>query len=113
MDFQYRHWNRKTYPQKHILICEDSLTQQRRILQHFEEIFDPEGIVQFSAVCGAIAAANIMSSGLVVDLLILDHDLPQGNGTDLLVWMKNKSCTVPVITFSGIPDNNQHMMNLG
>lgn len=109
--FKYRHVARQTYPQKHILICEDDLTCQKRILEHLLSIFDPQGIVQFSIVCGAIHAASIISN-TKIDLIILDHDMPQGNGTDLLNWLKDKH-NIPVITFSGIPYNNVNMMTLG
>ena len=110
--FQFRHHNRLKYPQKHILICEDDLTQQKRILEHFLTIFEPQGDVQFSVVPGALMAAAIISS-VKVDLIILDHDLPQGNGSDLLAWLAQQNNTTPVITFSGIPQNNLHMGNLG
>jgi CheY-like chemotaxis protein len=110
--FYFRHVARQTYPQKHILICEDDLTNQKRILEHLLSIFEPQGIVQFSVVCGGIQAASIISS-CNVDLIILDHDMPQGNGTDLLHWLKGRNSTIPVVTFSGIPSNNINMMNLG
>lgn len=112
MDFIFRHHNRKEYPQKHILICEDDLTQQKRILEHLLTIFEPQGKVQFSVVPSALMAASIISS-IKVDLIILDHDLPQGNGSDLITWMKKTNNDIPIITFSGIPQNNQHMGNLG
>jgi CheY-like chemotaxis protein len=110
--FQFRHHNRQKYPQKHILICEDDLTQQKRILEHFLSIFEPQGEVQFSVVPGALMAAAIISS-VKADLIILDHDMPQGNGSDLLAWLTQQNNTTPVITFSGIPQNNTHMGNLG
>lgn len=110
--FQFRHHNRLIYPQKHVLICEDDLSCQRNILDHFNQVFDHQGIVQFSVVCGGIAAASIMSS-VKIDAILLDHDMPEGNGTDLLNWMKEKQLNIPVITFSGIPQNNTNMMVLG
>lgn len=112
MEFTYRHHNRLVYPTKHILIVEDIIDNQKQILDHFRSIFESDGLVQISIVPGAIHAASIMHTSKI-DLIILDHDLPEGNGSDLLTWMKNKNFTVPVITFSGIPYNNQHMINLG
>jgi CheY-like chemotaxis protein len=112
MQFQFRHHNRIGYPQRHILVCEDNLNCQRDILEHFLKIFDPQGIVQFSVVPGGVAAASIISS-VKVDVILLDHDMPEGNGADLLAWLKEKGLTIPVITFSGIPQNNAHMMTLG
>lgn len=112
MQFQFRHHNRAKYPQKHVLICEDDLTQQKRILEHLAEVFEPQGIVQFSVVPSSLMAAAIVKS-ISVDLIILDHDLPQGNGSDLLKWLKQEKYQIPVITFSGISTNNINMMNLG
>lgn len=112
MSFEYRLHNRLTYPHKHVLICEDNLTQQKRILEHFHDVFPPEGHVQFSVVGGTMMAEAIIDK-YPINLIILDHDLPYGNGSDLLTWMKEKDIKIPVITFSGIPYNNAHMMNLG
>lgn len=110
--FEFRHINRATYPQKHILICEDNITNQKNILEHFLSVFHPEGLVQISVVPGALAAAAIISS-CRVDIILLDHDMPEGNGKDLLIWMKENKKNMPVITFSGIPQNNINMMNTG
>ena len=112
MNFTFRHWNRLKYPTKHILVVEDVITQQKRILDHFNETFEPEGIVQISVVSGGLAAAGVIHH-CKIDLIILDHDLPEGNGTDLLNWMKQYNINIPVITFSGIPANNAHMGSLG
>ena len=112
MDFSFRHINRAKYPQKHILICEDDLNCQKDIINHFRDIFEPQGLVQFSMVPGALAAACLITQ-CRIDLVILDHDMPEGNGTDLLNWMKNKNVTTPVITFSGLQQNNHNMKSLG
>ena len=112
MDFQYRHHNRMIYPQKHLLIVEDIIGNQKRVLDHFHSIFDSDGLVQISLVPGAIAAASLIQS-CKIDVIILDHDLPEGNGSDLLNWMKKNNKNIPIITFSGIPYNNDHMINLG
>jgi CheY-like chemotaxis protein len=122
MQFQYRLVGRPTYPQKHILVCEDTLTHQIAILDHFGKIFEHQGIVQFSVVPGSYVVAQMIQA-VKIDVIILDHDLPQGNGSDLLNWMAAKRASantqeqewgkIPVITFSGIPQNNTHMMSLG
>jgi hypothetical protein len=112
MDFKFRHHNRMVYPQKHLMIVEDIIYNQKRALDHFSNIFDSDGLVQISLVPGALAAAGIISN-CKVNLIILDHDLPEGNGSDLLTWMKKNNINIPVITFSGIPYNNSHMGNLG
>ena len=112
MSFVNRHHNRLVNPTKHILIIEDIIDNQKQILKHFHSIFESDGIVQISIVPGALAASAIIEK-CKIDVIILDHDLPEGNGSDLLNWMKEKNVKIPVITFSGIPYNNQHMINLG
>lgn len=112
MNFNFRHINRALYPTKHILICEDNLYNQSAIANHFGNIFGAEHLVQCSFVSGSLAASSILSY-CQVDLILLDHDMPHGNGTDLLNWMKNTGNKTPVITFSGIPQNNISMMQNG
>jgi CheY-like chemotaxis protein len=104
--------NRNRMPEKHVLVFEDVIQNQAGIAAHFERLFVHEGIVQASFVCGAEAAAAILSS-MEVDLILLDHDMPYGNGPELLQWMKAHDCRVPVITFSGIPVNNDQLVRCG
>lgn len=112
MSFVNRKINRLVYPTKHVLVVEDYISNQKIIASHFNEVFDADGLVQFSFVSGALAASGIIEK-CKIDVIILDHDLPEGNGSDLLNWMKEKNIKIPVITFSGIDYNNDHMMNLG
>ena len=104
--------NRIRMPMKHVLVCEDVLRNQAGIAAHFEQLFDHEGAVQASYVCGAEAAAAVLSS-MEVDLILLDHDMPCGDGPELLRWMKSRGCSIPVITFSGLPANNDHLVRCG
>ncbi|HLY75973.1 MAG TPA: response regulator [Planctomycetota bacterium] len=104
--------NRTRMPMKHVLVCEDVIRNQAQIAAHFETLFAHEGEVQASFVCGAEAAAAVLSS-MEVDLILLDHDMPCGDGPELLKWMKSRRCEVPVITFSGIPANNDHLIRCG
>jgi CheY-like chemotaxis protein len=112
MQFQYRHLNRLKYPTHHILVCEDDLTNQYAMVQKLLSMFEPQGTVQISVVPGGLAAAAIIHF-CKVDLILLDHDMPEGNGADLLGWMKEENKKIPVITFSGILENNIIMMGLG
>jgi CheY-like chemotaxis protein len=104
--------NRMRMPKKHVLVCEDVIRNQAEIAAHFEHLFAHEGEVQASLVCGAEAAAAVLSC-MTVDLILLDHDMPCGDGPELLKWMDAQRCTVPVITFSGIPANNDHLVRCG
>ena len=104
--------NRMRMPKRHVLVCEDVIRNQAEIAAHFDRLFAHEGEVQASFVCGAEAAAAVLSC-MEVDLILLDHDMPCGDGPELLKWMNSHSCTIPVITFSGIPANNDHLVRCG
>lgn len=104
--------NRLTMPVKHVLVCEDVIRNQARLAAHFESLFDHEGPVQVSFVCGAEAGAAVLTS-MEVDLILLDHDMPCGDGAELLKWMKSRQCTIPVITFSGGSQNNDQLIRDG
>lgn len=113
MGFSRELVNRLNMPEKCIVVCEDDLYQQSRIAAHLADILDPQGKVEVCYVSGGMPAAAIIST-LDVDLIILDHDMPSGSGPDLLKWLaEQKGGPIPVITFSGIPTNNDHLMNLG
>lgn len=101
-------------PIKHILVCEDVLTNQLRIAQKLFTLLDPTdfGDVEVSFVSGGIAAAGIISH-TNVDLIILDHDMPAGSGPELMKWMAANGYKIPIITFSGIASNNDHLRSLG
>lgn len=102
-------WNRMTFPDRHVLVCEDNLGQQARAAGLFLRLFGDQGRVQVSFVPGGLQAAAVLSVSKV-DLLLLDHDMPNGNGRALLDWMVDHSFSqVPVITFSGIDENNRRM----
>lgn len=106
-------WNRLVHPDRHVVVCEDYLNQQARIVAHFSSIFDHQGRVQFSFVPGALSAAAIMHVQ-PVDLVLLDHDMPHGNGQNLIAWMASTGRqNVPILTFSGIPQNNDRMVDFG
>lgn len=123
-DFSLRHVARIDFPNKHIVICEDDILCQHQIMSHFNDIFERQGKIRISMLSGTLELANILVSitnlpfykkvtNYMIDLIILDHDLPYGNGTDLLIWFKKNNIKIPIITFSGQPLNNKHMMKLG
>jgi len=109
--FYFRQIHAK-FPNKHILVCEDVLEQQIKIMQRLAQILPNDGSVEISVVPGAIAAANLVNS-LKIDLIIADHDMSNGNASDFLKWMKTENKSIPVITASGIPQNNYNMIQLG
>jgi len=102
-------WNRAVFPDRHILVCEDHVGQQARAAQRIVTLFGGDQRVQVSLVPGALQAAAVLSVSKV-DLILLDHDMPNGNGQSLLNWMVDRGMVaVPVITFSGIAENNRRM----
>lgn len=112
--FSHRHVNRIGMPDKFVLVCEDDMGLQARFLERFSLLFGTQHRVQVSVCSSSWMAAAILEASRP-DLLILDHDMPTGNGSDLLRWMAaTPSCRgVPVMTASGIEENNDHMMSLG
>ncbi|KKN49048.1 hypothetical protein LCGC14_0646900 [marine sediment metagenome] len=106
--------NRPVFPDKYILIVEDDLLQQLRLAQHFHEIFYSQGNVRVNFVSSAIDAACLISSTAPKpDVIILDHDLQYGTGSELIEFMKERSITIPIITASGLPGNNAKMAQIG
>jgi DNA-binding response OmpR family regulator len=119
-DFTLRHVARIDFPDKHIVVCEDDILCQSQIMNHFNDIFERQGKIRITLFSGTIELAHILAvrqhtacQKYCIDLILLDHDLPYGNGTDLLKWMNKENIKVPIITFSGQPINNRTMMNLG
>lgn len=109
MEINYWPYNRAKFPNKHVLICEDDLGQQKRITEYFASILEHQGNVICSFVPSAIMAIAILNS-CQVDLIILDRDMPWGNGDYIVQWAKGK---IPIITFSGSDDNNNFLMERG
>ncbi len=107
--FLKRHHNRLEMPDKHILIVEDDIDNQMLFAQWARSLFAPQGKVQIDFVCSGVSAACIMGQ-LPINLVILDHDLPIGNGSDLIKWMHHHKKKIPIITASGIPENNTMMV---
>lgn len=102
-------WNRATPPDRHVLVAEDHIGQQVRASSKLRDMFGGDGRMQVSLVPGAVYAAAIIMAK-APDLVILDHDMPDGNGQALLNWMVSSGhVQIPVITFSGIAENNRRM----
>lgn len=110
--FPRRLINRLQMPTKHILVIEDVLVHQSDIADHFAKIFPHEGLVQVSYVSGCNAAAGVIERAQV-DLIILDANTPDGDAFSFLPWRAAMCPEIPVITFSGIPQNNDWMKQNG
>lgn len=110
-EFKVRWHNRLKFPTKHILVVEDDIDNQVNFAKWARRHFEPQGLVQFDFVCSGVVAGMIITN-MHPNLVILDHDLPIGNGSDLIEWLAETGQKIPIITASGIPENNQHMLDL-
>jgi CheY-like chemotaxis protein len=112
MKFTTQLHNRLEFPTHHVMICEDDLNNQVRFTETMQGLFPPQGKVQFDFMCSALGAAAVMQF-MKIDLLILDHDMPYGFGSQLILYMaENNLFRTPIITASGIRENNVMMYNL-
>ena len=114
--FTHRLVNRLTLPTKHVLICEDDLHQAAALLMHLAKLFGHQGHVEVAVFPHARACYSYIvgTNHSFPDLLFLDHDMPEGNGPELLTALPGfKTLGVPVITFSGISYNNDALMAAG
>lgn len=113
-EFTARYHNRMHFPDRHIIVCEDDLQHQLEFATLMRSLFSPQGKIDISFVPESIFAAHIISTLInQIKVIILDHDMPYGNGSDLINWMaKNNHKHIPIITASGHLPNNPHMRQL-
>lgn len=108
--------NKVRLPVHNILVCEDSALNQSKIAATLVDLLDPKATgdieILIDFVTGGLLAAACMQAKKY-DLILLDHDMPDGNGTELIRWMQLCNINTPIMTFSGLPNNNIQMMNLG
>jgi two-component system response regulator AtoC len=81
-----------------LLIVEDDLALSRMLALHFED----QGFAVDTAADCAGALARLEASA--VDLVLLDHQLPDGNGLELLRRMQAAEPELPVIMMTGRHD---------
>lgn len=110
--FGVRHINRLTFPKKKIIVCEDDLLHQVQIAQTLLKFLGRQSDVEVTFTSSGAAAASILNTLQHVVLIILDHDMPYGNGSDLITWLHANYKNIPIMTFSGIPENNEHMKKI-
>jgi|TARA_Y100000310_G_scaffold287065_1_gene311725 CheY-like chemotaxis protein len=104
------------FPRKYILVIEDVLGNQGIFYHVLFSIFGWGGFnnIRFNFLSSCIdAAVLIESSHQIPDLIILDHDMHFGWGSELLDIIKEKHLSIPIITASGRPEANQLMMEKG
>lgn len=112
--------NRPQMPTRHVLIVEDNIGWQIEALKLFQRIYGPDNFVQCSVCCGGQPASSFLSyQSAGLDLVLLDHDMPMGDGVEFLKWFRKgfpldaKPHPIPVITYSGIEENNATLCDAG
>jgi CheY-like chemotaxis protein len=104
--------NRAQWPKHHVIVCEDNLEAQSDFASLFARLFGPDGSVQVSFAPGAAQAICLLMQ-LPVSLVIVDQDMPWGNGVSVVEMMKKFQPSVPVMTASGISANNVTLQTAG
>ena len=113
MTFTSRHVNRITFPQRWALVVEDDIEWQGKFLKFLSERFGPQGDFLVSAAPSGIFAGWQIQHVFPPTFILLDHDLPYGNGPEIMQHLRSVSCSAPVCAVSGIPANNERLMSLG
>lgn len=111
VSFSFECINRLEMPVKHVIVCEDDITHQALIADHLAKLFGRQGKVQISFVPGGLMAFPIIQS-MHVDLIILDHDMPHGNGSELLAALFERKKDIPIVTFSDEQENNKNLQEI-
>lgn len=89
-----------------LLVADDS-TVERLALAHF---LRRTGYEVIEAADGYSALAHLKN--MQIDLLLLDLNMPQGDGFEVISYLQNHRRSLPVILLSGMPlDEIQHKMH--
>lgn len=99
------------HPPKTILVCEDLLKNQIDIARALWRLFPSEAEIGVTFVQDGAGAAAWLEKNRA-DLVILDHDMPTGTGSEFLRWLIEKRVETRVMTASGIPANNDLMASI-
>ncbi len=60
------------------------------------------------------AIAEIEQPSASIDLILCDHDLPgDKDGSELIKYCRRNGIDTPIIGFSAIEVNNEHLLNVG
>ncbi len=109
--------NRPQMPIRHVLIVEDNISWQIEALRRLESLYKGDHFVQASVCCGGQPAASFLSfQNAGIDLVLLDYDMPHGDGVEFLRWFRAgypSTATHPVLTFSEFEDNNTLLLHHG
>lgn len=82
-----------------VLVAEDEMMIRMHVAQHLRDC----GFQVVEAMSGAEAQALILS-GLEVDLVFSDIQMPDVDGIQLALWLRDQGVEAPIVLTSGMPD---------
>ena len=115
-DFSLWHVNRLVFPMRWVLVCEDDLDQQILLLGFFRKRYGTQGEVLPIIVGSGVPGLGVYRSmkGIIEPMAVmLDHDMPFGNGAELTVALRADGYKGPIIAMSSLAPNNAKMISLG
>ena len=115
-DFSLWRVNRLVFPTRWVLICEDDLDQQIVLLGFFRRRYGTQGEVLPIVVGSGVPGLGVYRAmkGIIEPMaVLLDHDMPFGNGAELTVALRANGYKGPIIAMSGVAPNNGKMVSLG
>lgn len=59
------------------------------------------------------AKAQWIAAPCPFDVVLCDYDLPQGKGTEFVLWLRDQGERVPIIAVSSHEDGNEVLMSAG
>ena len=84
-----------------LLVIEDDPDQQELIAETLADHFGGRGEIALADTC---AAAMDRAAGGAFDMVLLDVNLPDGNGLDVLASLRQRDPSVPVMMLTGEAD---------
>ena len=81
------------------------LDDSEAIIAHVKKILEPLSNIQTIETAGTILQAKEIANSQIIDVAILDMNLPDGNGISLLKWIKQNHPATAVVMFSNHSDS--------
>lgn len=117
MEFTQWSVNRLKFPNRWVMICEDDIEQQIGLLKFFADRYGHQGDV-LTVICPSAIIAYATYAGLNKAIgepiaILVDHDMPYGNGVELINAIKEAGYIGPFVAISGISENNDRLRAAG
>lgn len=110
--------NRLTFPDRWFLVLEDDLSWQALFASKLGAILGPQGryvgILAPSAVFGIASWHALRERNFAEPSFILvDHDMPLGNGMEFMEWLAELPYEGKICAVSGVDQNNANLQAAG